>query len=72
MLSIRYDPRRKIEDGQYYVELLDFDPTDDSIVNRFGYWCDLGHLKVAIISPAIAFTKWFTRDALRKLLELDL
>ena len=51
MLNIKYDPTRDIEVGQYFVELAIFDPIDENHIDRLGYWCDLGHLHVAIIQP---------------------
>ena len=51
MLNIKFDPEREYEEGQYFVELVELDPTDKDHINRLGYWCDLAHLKVAVIQP---------------------
>jgi hypothetical protein len=53
MLNIKYNPKRTIEEGQYFVELANIDPTDEYHIDRVGYWCDLPHLRFAIIKPVL-------------------
>ena len=45
MLNVTFDPSRRVDDGQYFVELSDHPKGDLQRVNRLGYWCDKGHLK---------------------------
>jgi len=62
MLNIKYDPTRKKEQGQYFVELITFDPTDDATISRFGYWCDMGHLNVGVFKPVLHAVMEFIDD----------
>ncbi len=55
MLNIKFDPNRKREEGQYYVELVTFEPDLTMAINgRFGYWCDLEHIKVGVLPILIS------------------
>jgi hypothetical protein len=53
MLTVKYDPTRNPDKGQYYVELSMYAeiPDDMQNINRFGYWCDLQHLLYGIVEP---------------------
>lgn len=66
MLNITYDPSRPYADGQYYVELVQLDPTDQRRCSRLGYWCDRGHLESGIAMPVLA---QFNHKIFKKLLE---
>lgn len=48
MLTITKDDRRDPGEGQYRVELVEIEVGaggNDRPGNRFGYWCDKGHLR---------------------------
>ena len=48
MLTVTFDPKRKPEDGQYFVRLTAWVPDnlgDVAIANQLGYWCDRQHLR---------------------------
>ena len=64
MLNIKYKPSRTIEEGQYYIELACFEPTDIQITQKFGYWCDMAHIRAGIL-PSIVSS--FPSDVLDEL-----
>ena len=45
MFQIKYDPTRKIEEGQYFVELTKNRGLEIVNCDRLGYWCDKPHLE---------------------------
>ena len=66
MLNITHHPDRSIEEGQYYIELIDFAdiPHNLNRVNRLGYWCDKPHLKTICVS----MLKYFNEEMIQFLL----
>lgn len=70
MLNVTRDlANRKEGEGQYYVELVNHTPfmgATNEKINRFGYWCDKGHLKHMILALIGQFT---TYDLFAHLLE---
>lgn len=69
MLSIVEDKTRPEEIGQVFIEIIDFEPTIGMpIKGRYGYWCDLDHIKVAFLRPLIFK---FTEEAREILKEID-
>lgn len=51
MLNVTFDPKRPVDQGQYFVELIDIRHFERGLgganwdANRLGYWCDEGHLQ---------------------------
>ena len=69
MISIVEDKTRPEEIGQVFIEIIDFEPTIGMpIKGRYGYWCDLDHIKVAFLRPLIFK---FTEEAREILKEID-
>lgn len=69
MLLIKEDKSRQHDTGQIFVEIVDFKPTSGMpIKGRYGYWCDLDHIKVAFLRPLIFR---FTKETREILSEID-
>ena len=64
MLNIRFNKSRKKEEGQYYIELVTFDPTSDNIQFKFGYWCDIQHIEAGVIPEIVRYFPMETSTAL--------
>jgi hypothetical protein len=62
MLNVSRDSQHRSEDqGQFFVELVNHIPFmghPQEKVNRFGYWCDKGHLKHMILALMAQFTTY--------------
>ena len=69
MLSVKEDKSRQQDTGQIFVEIIDFEPTSGMpIKGRYGYWCDLDHIKVAFLRPLVFK---FTKEVREILEEID-
>lgn len=51
MFSVKFDTKRDISEGQYFVELISPRATNLTAANcdRLGYWCDKAHLEHFVI-----------------------
>src|SRR5690349_6411767 len=67
VLTVTYDPTRSAESGQYRVELVEVPTDGDRPGNRFGYWCDKGHLR----HMAHAIFEPFRRDFIEAIINAD-
>lgn len=69
MIVIKEDNSRPYSIGQINISLVDFEPTlDMPIRGKYGYWCDLSHVKIGILRPLIFK---FTREVREILAEID-
>lgn len=54
MITIQEDKNKDHDEGQIRIDLITFEPIAGSpISGKFGYWCDLAHIKVGILRPLV-------------------